>query len=83
MLDTINMQHENTCCLQKKDSYDHSNQSLSARGIDWQSFRRLDDKRCDIGNKEGFVKTNIECALKDPDIAEDMKAYISRLSQTF
>ena len=41
------------------------------------------NKRCDIGNKEGFVKTNIEFALKDPDIADEMKAYITHLSQTF
>lgn len=45
--------------------------------------RKLSGRRCDIGNKEGFVKTNIEFALKDPDIADEMKAYISHLSQTF
>ena len=45
--------------------------------------RTLDGRLCGIGNKEGFVKTNIEFALKDPDIAEEMKAYISHLFQTF
>ena len=25
---------------------------------------KLDGKRCDIGNKEGFIRTNIEFALK-------------------
>ena len=47
------------------------------------SGRNLDGRLCGIGNKEGFVKTNIEFALKDPDIAEEIKAYISNLSQTF
>ncbi len=43
---------------------------------------RLDGKRCDIGNKEGFVKTNIEFALKRSDMNEDLKAYIKKLAET-
>lgn len=43
--------------------------------------RRLDGRRCDIGNKEGFVKTNIEFSLKDQDIAEEMKKYILDLAK--
>lgn len=42
--------------------------------------RQLEGRRCDIGNKEGFVRTNIEFALKDEDIAENMKDYIRRLA---
>lgn len=42
---------------------------------------RLEGRRCDIGNKEGFVKTNIEFALKRPDMAEGLKAYIKRLAE--
>ncbi|MHC5083503.1 MAG: sugar phosphate nucleotidyltransferase [Planctomycetota bacterium] len=45
--------------------------------------RILDGRRCDIGNKEGFVKTNIEFALKDPDMASSMKDYLSNLVNDF
>ncbi len=41
---------------------------------------QLNGKRCDIGNKQGFVKTNIEFALKREDMAENMRAYIKQLS---
>jgi UTP--glucose-1-phosphate uridylyltransferase len=41
----------------------------------------LDGKRCDIGNKEGFIKTNIEFALKRGDVAENLKEYIKKLAQ--
>ncbi len=41
----------------------------------------LEGRRCDIGNKEGFVRTNIEFALKRPDMAEGLKAYIKRLAE--
>ena len=43
--------------------------------------RRLQGRRCDIGDKEGFVRTNLEFALKDPDLAEPMKVYIKKLAQ--
>jgi len=43
--------------------------------------RVLDGKRCDIGNKEGFVRTNIEFALKDKDIAGNMRKYIRKLAK--
>ncbi len=45
--------------------------------------RKLDGRRCDIGNKEGFVKTNIEFALKDQDMADEMQQYILNLAQSF
>jgi len=44
--------------------------------------RKLDGRRCDIGNKEGFVRTNLEFALKDSDMAESMKQYIRQLAAT-
>ena len=43
------------------------------------SGRNLDGRLCGIGNKEGFVKTNIEFALKDPDIAEEMVTAIGTI----
>jgi UTP--glucose-1-phosphate uridylyltransferase len=42
---------------------------------------RLDGRRCDIGNKEGFIKTNIEFALKHDDMAESMAEYIKELAK--
>lgn len=42
---------------------------------------KLDGKRCDIGNKEGFIRTNIEFALKRDDMAADLRQYIKQLAQ--
>jgi UTP--glucose-1-phosphate uridylyltransferase len=42
---------------------------------------RLEGKRCDIGNKEGFIRTNIEFALKRSDMAEDLRRYIKQLAE--
>ena len=41
----------------------------------------LDGKRCDIGNKEGFVKTNIEFALKRDDMAKNLRQFIKELAK--
>jgi UTP--glucose-1-phosphate uridylyltransferase len=41
----------------------------------------LDGKRCDIGNKEGFVKTNVEFALKRDDIAQNLRKFIKELAK--
>jgi UTP--glucose-1-phosphate uridylyltransferase len=41
----------------------------------------LDGKRCDIGNKEGFIKTNIEFALKREDMAENLRQFIKELAK--
>jgi UTP--glucose-1-phosphate uridylyltransferase len=41
---------------------------------------RLNGKRCDIGNKEGFIKTNIEFALKRADMSDDLGDYIIALA---
>jgi UTP--glucose-1-phosphate uridylyltransferase len=43
---------------------------------------RLEGRRCDIGNKEGFIRTNIEFALKREDMAEELREYIKRLAET-
>ena len=40
---------------------------------------RLKGRRCDIGNKVGFVEANLDFALKDPEMADDLKAYLKRL----
>jgi len=42
---------------------------------------KLDGRRCDIGNKEGFIRTNIEFALKRDDMAEDLRQYIKQLAE--
>jgi UTP--glucose-1-phosphate uridylyltransferase len=38
-------------------------------------------KRYDIGNKMGFLKTNIEFGLKDPEIGEEMKTWIKAFAK--
>ncbi len=38
-------------------------------------------KRYDIGDKMGFLKTNIEFGLKDPEIAETLKIWIKEFAQ--
>jgi UTP--glucose-1-phosphate uridylyltransferase len=42
---------------------------------------KLDGKRCDIGNKEGFIRTNIEFALRRADMADDLRQFIKQLAQ--
>jgi len=42
---------------------------------------RLNGRRCDIGNKEGFVKTNIEFALKREDMVKELKRFIKQLAE--
>ena len=41
--------------------------------------KRLAGKRYDIGNKEGFIKTNIEFGLNDPDIQDQLRTYLKEL----
>jgi len=41
---------------------------------------KLQGRRCDIGNKEGFIRTNIEFALKREDMAGDLRQYLIELS---
>ncbi|MBM4026414.1 MAG: UTP--glucose-1-phosphate uridylyltransferase GalU [Planctomycetes bacterium] len=42
---------------------------------------KLDGKRCDIGNKEGFIRTNIEFALKRSDMADELREFIKQLAR--
>ncbi len=42
---------------------------------------QLDGKRCDIGSKEGFIRTNIEFALKRDDMADDLRQFIQQLAR--
>jgi len=43
---------------------------------------KLDGRRCDIGNKEGFIRTNIQFALKRDDMADDLRQFIKQLAET-
>jgi UTP--glucose-1-phosphate uridylyltransferase len=43
---------------------------------------KLNGRRCDIGNKDGFIRTNIEFALKREDMAEDLRQYLKDLAKT-
>jgi UTP--glucose-1-phosphate uridylyltransferase len=38
--------------------------------------------RYDVGNKFGFLKTNIEYGLKHPETKDELKAYIKELAKT-
>ncbi|MEJ2701727.1 MAG: UTP--glucose-1-phosphate uridylyltransferase GalU [Sedimentisphaerales bacterium] len=40
--------------------------------------KKLQGKRYDIGDKEGFIKTNIEFGLKDDEIRDQLSAYIKQ-----
>ncbi len=40
----------------------------------------LDGKRYDIGNKEGFIKTNIEFALQRDDTKDNIRKYIATIN---
>jgi len=42
---------------------------------------RLKGRRCDIGDKDGFVRTNIEFALKREDMKADLRRYIRQLAE--
>ena len=42
---------------------------------------RLQGRRCDIGNISGFIKTNLEFALKRDDMAQDLRDYLMQLAQ--
>jgi len=43
---------------------------------------KLDGARCDIGNKEGFIRTNIQFALKRADMAHELTHFIKDLAKT-
>ncbi len=41
----------------------------------------FEGKRYDIGDKEGFIQTNIEFALQREDIGEELRNYIKKLAE--
>ncbi len=43
---------------------------------------KLNGKRCDIGNKEGFIRTNIQFALKRADMVHELTHFIKELAET-
>ncbi len=43
---------------------------------------KLNGQRCDIGNKEGFIRTNIQFALKRDDMVDDLRQFIKQLAET-
>ncbi len=43
---------------------------------------KLDGKRCDIGNKEGFIRTNIQFALKREDMVHELTHFLKELAGT-
>ena len=42
---------------------------------------KFDGKRYDIGDKMGFLKTNIEFGLKDPEIGESLKTWLKEFAK--
>ena len=42
---------------------------------------KFNGKRYDIGDKMGFLKTNLEFGLKDPEIAESLKVWIKEFAK--
>lgn len=42
---------------------------------------KFEGKRYDIGNKMGFLKTNIEFGLKDPEIGETLKKWLKEFAE--
>jgi UTP--glucose-1-phosphate uridylyltransferase len=40
---------------------------------------RYGGRRFDVGDKLGFIKTNVEFALRDPSVAADLKVYLRAL----
>ncbi len=41
---------------------------------------KFNGKRYDIGNKMGFLKTNIEFGLKDPEVGESLRKWLKELA---
>lgn len=51
-------------------------QTRPAYGLEFQG------KRYDVGNKTDFITTNIDFALRDPDMREELSVYIRELART-
>lgn len=44
---------------------------------------KVDGKRHDLGNRIDFIKTNIHYALKDPEMRDDIVAYMKKVGSPF
>jgi len=62
------MMHLNQC--QSSYQSNHSRQDLEYQG-----------QRYDVGNKFGYVKTNIEYGLTHPEVKDELKDYIVDLAK--
>ena len=59
--------------IQLTDAIERMNSDIPVYAYDF------DGDRYDVGEKLGFVKTTIEYALKDPEMSQDLKAFIKQL----
>lgn len=59
--------------IQLTDAIERMNSAVPVYAYDF------DGDRYDVGEKLGFVKTTIEYALKDPEMSQDLKAFIKQL----
>ena len=60
--------------IQLTDAIERMNSDIPVYAYDF------DGDRYDVGEKLGFVKTTIEYALKDPEMSQDLKAFINQLN---
>ena len=59
--------------IQLTDAIERMNSKQQVYAYDFEG------DRYDVGEKLGFVKTTIEYALKDPEMSQDLKAFIKQL----
>ena len=59
--------------IQLTDAIERMNSKQQVYAYDFEG------NRYDVGEKLGFVKTTIEYALKDPEMSQDLKAFIKQL----
>ena len=59
--------------IQLTDAIERMNSKQKVYAYDFEG------NRYDVGEKLGFVKTTIEYALKDPEMSQDLKAFIKQL----
>ena len=60
--------------IQLTDAIERMNSKQQVYAYDFEG------NRYDVGEKLGFVKTTIEYALKDPEMSQDLKAFIKQLN---
>lgn len=59
--------------IQLTDAIQHINETQKVYAYDFEG------KRYDVGEKLGFIQTNVEFALRDPEIGEDVKKVLKDL----